>query len=587
MDAMPMMNTVEYGSDLIAEALREQGFPYICLNPGASYRGLHDSLVNYLGNRTPEIITCMHEEHAVGLAQGYAKVTDKALAVAVHSNVGLMHATMGIFDAWCDRAPMVVIGATGPIDATQRRPWIEWVHTTNDQGGLVRGYTKWDDQPGSAQAAVEAIRRGTMMANSRPCGPVYINLDVTIQEEKQDGRPPLEDVSLFATPEDTEPAPASLARAVEILRNAKRPFVFAGRGLRSDEAWADRIRLVELLGARCATHVKLAAAFPTTHPAFAGETGWRLKGKMLEETRAADAILLLDWLDPGNSLRLAFPPGEPRPPVINVSNDVLIHRGWVMDYGGATAADVTLQTVPETSVRRMVEIFEAERPKAPKQTLKGFDVPKVEGKGEIGLVNLARAFHHASKDYDISITARPIGWPMNANEIDHPLGFLGFNGGGGIGSGPSITVGVALALRDIGAKRIPVGILGDGDYTMGVSAIWNAATLKLPVLFVIANNHSYFNDEDHQAKVARHRGRNEANAPIGQRMQNPEPDLPTIARGFGLEAPDSIRDLAELPAALELAFKRVSEGASYLLDVQVHPEYIEGGMVDVSVPVKK
>ena len=188
-----------YGSDLIAEALREQAFPYICLNPGASYRGLHDSLVNHIGNETPEIITCMHEEHAVGIAQGYAKITDRALAVAVHSNVGLMHASMGIFNAWCDRLPMLILGATGPLDAAKRRPWIEWIHTTIDQGSMVRGFTKWDDQPASPEAAVESIRRGVTLTNTAPSGPVYINLDVTIQEQEIDVRPTFDDVSHFPT----------------------------------------------------------------------------------------------------------------------------------------------------------------------------------------------------------------------------------------------------------------------------------------------------------------------------------------------------------------------------------------------------
>ena len=160
-------NTGFYGSDLIAEALREQGFSHICLNPGASFRGLHDSLVNHLGNKQPEIVTCMHEEHAVGIAQGYAKVTDRALPVAVHSNVGLMHASMGLFNAWCDRTPMLVIGATGPVDAVKRRPWIEWIHTTQDQGGMVRGFTastaRWRSLPvpsgPSSSAAVPAAAR--------------------------------------------------------------------------------------------------------------------------------------------------------------------------------------------------------------------------------------------------------------------------------------------------------------------------------------------------------------------------------------------------------------------------------------------
>ena len=162
-----LSNAPIYGSDVIADALREQGFPYICLNPGASFRGLHDSIVNYLGNTKPEMIVCMHEEHAVGIAQGYAKVTDKALAVAVHSNVGLMHASMGIFNAWCDRTPMLLVGATGPVDAAQRRPWIEWIHTTIDQGGMVRGYTKWDDQPASPSEWSGLCKSGCVCSGRR------------------------------------------------------------------------------------------------------------------------------------------------------------------------------------------------------------------------------------------------------------------------------------------------------------------------------------------------------------------------------------------------------------------------------------
>ncbi|MGY8937611.1 MAG: thiamine pyrophosphate-binding protein, partial [Alphaproteobacteria bacterium] len=148
---------MSWGSDAVAQMLREFGIDYIALNPGASYRGLHDSLVNYLGNRDPKMLVALHEEHAVAIAHGYAKVTDKPMAVAVHSNVGLMHATMAIFNAWCDRVPMLILGATGPMDADKRRPWIEWIHTAKDQGALVRDYIKWDDQPASPEAAVESM----------------------------------------------------------------------------------------------------------------------------------------------------------------------------------------------------------------------------------------------------------------------------------------------------------------------------------------------------------------------------------------------------------------------------------------------
>ena len=175
-------NAPAFGCDVIADTLRALDIPYIALNPGASYRGLHDSLVNYLGNSAPQMLLCLHEESAVAIAHGYAKVTGKAMAAAVHSNVGLMHATMAIFNAWCDRMPVLVLGATGPVDAAKRRPWIDWIHTARDQGALVRPYTKWDDQPASPAAAREALMRATWIANTTPQGPVYVNLDAEMQE---------------------------------------------------------------------------------------------------------------------------------------------------------------------------------------------------------------------------------------------------------------------------------------------------------------------------------------------------------------------------------------------------------------------
>src|ERR1700754_4378703 len=175
-------NAAAFGSDVVADTLRALDIPYIALNPGASYRGLHDSLVNYLGNAAPQMLLCLHEESAVAIAHGYAKVTGKAMAAAVHSNVGLMHATMAIFNAWCDRMPVIVIGATGPVDAAKRRPWIDWIHTARDQGALVRDYTKWDDQPASPGAAREALVRATWIAETLPAGPVYVNLDAGMQE---------------------------------------------------------------------------------------------------------------------------------------------------------------------------------------------------------------------------------------------------------------------------------------------------------------------------------------------------------------------------------------------------------------------
>ena len=173
---------MKWGSDVVAETTRRLNLKYIALVPGASYRGFHDSIVNYLGNENPQMVICLHEEHAVSIADGYGKVTETPMAVALHANVGLLHATMPIFNAWCDRTPMIIFGATGPVDAHLRRPWIDWIHTSKDQGALIRDYTKWDDQPASAQAAVESVLRANQITRTAPRGPVYICLDAGLQE---------------------------------------------------------------------------------------------------------------------------------------------------------------------------------------------------------------------------------------------------------------------------------------------------------------------------------------------------------------------------------------------------------------------
>src|SRR5215204_4367323 len=186
-----------WGSDAVALMLRELDLPYVALNPGASYRGLHDSLVNLLGNRDPQMLLCLHEEHAVAIAHGYAKVTGRPMGAIVHSNVGLMHATMAMFNAWCDRTPVFVLGATGPVDAAKRRPWIDWIHTAQDQGALIRHFIKWDAQPASVPASYEALLRAKQIAETAPKGPVYVCFDTVLQEVQLSELPSLPDVSRY------------------------------------------------------------------------------------------------------------------------------------------------------------------------------------------------------------------------------------------------------------------------------------------------------------------------------------------------------------------------------------------------------
>src|SRR5258705_4302870 len=231
---------VSWGSDIAAEMLRRFDIPYISLNPGASYRGLHDSIVNHLGNERPGILLCLHEDHSVAVAHGYARVTGKPMACVLHANVGLMHGMMGLFNAWCDRAPMLVLGATGPLDAEKRRPWIDWIHTMRDQGALVRSFVKWDDQPTSPESLVESLARANMLTRSEPTAPVYICLDAGLQEAKLDHEPAWPDLARFTSPAAPRPAKGSLDKAVRLLDGAKRPVILAGRGARTDAAWGLR-----------------------------------------------------------------------------------------------------------------------------------------------------------------------------------------------------------------------------------------------------------------------------------------------------------------------------------------------------------
>jgi thiamine pyrophosphate-dependent acetolactate synthase large subunit-like protein len=560
------LNAPGFGSDVVADTLRALDIPFIALTPGASYRGLHDSIVNYLGNTTPQMLLCVHEESAVAIAHGYAKVTGKALVAAVHSNVGLQHATMAMFNAWCDRMPMVVLGATGPVDAMKRRPWIDWIHTSRDQGALVRGYTKWDDQPATAGAAREALLRGTWIANTAPQGPVYINLDAEMQEAKLAEQLPPIDASRYMPPVTTA-APAGLVQqAAAMLKSAKQVVILAGRASRSEEAWNSRVALAEALNARVVTDLKIGASFPTDHPLYVGASHG-LTADSIEAVSGADAIVSLDWVDLAGALKIAG--ASPSTKIIQVSLDFRIHNGWSMDHQALPPVDLFLSADPDLVVPELVRAIGASakprvapRPRAP-----------VADQEPAGFTNehIARTLRKVLGERPTTLTHLPLSWEDRWWTFHHPLDFLGSDGGGGIGGGPGISVGAALALKNSG--RLPVAICGDGDYLMGVTALWTAVHYKIPLLFVIANNRSFYNDELHQERMARMRHRPVENKWIGQRMADPEIDLAAMGRAQGAVGFGPITKQADLGPALEQAIAAVDAGGVAVVDVRVEPGY--------------
>jgi thiamine pyrophosphate-dependent acetolactate synthase large subunit-like protein len=478
------VNAAQFGSDVAADALRATGVEYIALNPGASYRGFHDSLVNYLGNERPQMLLCLHEESAIAIAHGYAKVTGRAMAAAVHSNVGLMHGTMAIFNAWCDRMPIVLIGATGPVDAVKRRPWIDWIHTASDQGALVRGYTKWDDQPASPAAAREAILRAAWIANTAPCGPTYVNLDAGMQEAKLDEPLPPIDAQRLMPPVVSAPPPETIAQAASLLLDAKKPLILAGRISRSSEAWNARVALAERLGARVVTDIKTGASFPTDHPLHVGApTFLAPAADAVEAMRAADVVLSLDWVDLAGTLKQM---GIGAAKIMQISIDHHLHNGWSLDYQGLPTVDIFIAATPDAAVPALLQAL---GPGAPRALAVDRPGPfKPEG-NKLTVDHLADQLRRALGDRPATLTHVSLSWNDASWPFRHRLDYLGFNGGGGVGGGPGISVGAALALK--GSGRLPVAVCGDGDFLMGVTALWTAAHYKIPLLIVVANNRSF------------------------------------------------------------------------------------------------
>lgn len=560
-----------WASDIIADFLRQTEVPYIALNPGASFRGLHDSLVNHLGNRDPAMLMCLHEEHAVALAHGYAKVTEEPLAVALHSNVGLMHASMALFNAWADRVPMLVIGAAGPMDAAKRRPWIDWIHTTADQGALVRPFIKWDDQPLSLEATLESLARAWDITRTPPHAPTYVVLDSEVQEAPLTSPVSLPAVSAGKLRDLPISSPDSLRRASEVLSTAEHPVVLMGRVGRSEQAWQNRLQLVEALGARVITDLKVGSAFPTRHPAHVAGPSFFLGPEAQVVLSKSDVVLALDWVDLAGTLSQA--PAEATRTVVSASQDAQLHNGWSKDHQARPHIDITLPTTPDIAVAQLLDVAEA-RAHVGQQ-------PDTHGRSEasakdadaerLNLSGLARVLRSQTDQVDVCLVRLPLGWNGDDWDFDHPLDFLGYDGGGGIGSGPGMLVGAALALQ--GSGRLPVAVLGDGDYLMGVQALWTAARYDIPLLAVVANNRSYFNDEVHQERVANARGRDASRRWIGQRIDDPAPDIAALARAQGLEGIGPIIELEDLPGAVSKALEYLRAGRPVVLDVVVEAGY--------------
>lgn len=569
-------------SDVIVDLIKQFGFPYIALNPGASYRGLHDSLVNYGGNQPPMLL-CQHEKIAVQIAHGYAKATGKPMIAIVHDVVGLLHATMGIYYAYVDRAPVFVIGATGPMDESRRRPFIDWIHTANVQGEQVRHYVKWDYQPGSIEGVPDAFARAYAAMMTEPQGPIYMCYDAWLQEQPLRKQIDLPKVIEAQVPVPMAADPRALAKIADRLLAARFPVLMAEYVGRSPNGFANLVTLAETIGAAVYdTNARLN--FPNRHPL----------NLSMDKTvfRDADLILTLDVRDWEKSTHIIERTKRQTVPLYPADCE-MIELGfgdiglskWSMDYTRMPDCSLRVLGDTETAIPELTRLLReriAAKP-ALAETIRaraaavGRRHDELFAKWEkdsrkdwdglpITLPRLAHEIWDVIKDEDWVLTACTLqDWALKLWNFDRPYR----HAGRALGTGTQIGISLGVALAHRGTGRLVIDIQPDGDLMFDAGALWTAAKNNLPFLIVMYNNRAYFNDWEHQIHVAELRGTPVERAYIGQDIAGPEPDFATLARSCGWYAEGPIEQPKDIAGAIRRAIAKVKAGQPALVDTVV------------------
>jgi acetolactate synthase-1/2/3 large subunit len=554
-----------YGSDLVVSLLEEAGVEYVAFNPGASFRGVHDSLVTREGG--PRIVLCPHEGIAVAVAHGYAKSAGRPMAVLLHDVVGLQNGSMAVYNAWCDRVPLLVLGGTGPMSKVERRPWIDWIHTALVQGEQVRDYVKWDDQPSDLASIPESFARAWQTTLAAPPGPVYFCLDAALQESELPSGLAYRPLSDYSVPSAPAASPPELAWLAEQLAAARLPVLLTDYAGATEPGFAALRELAELLHAPVIDY-GARFSFPTDHElAFGG---------LEDELADADLLLGLDVEDLAGRLRGL--PGKAR--VVNVSPAHLRLRSWAHDYQQLAPVERHLSGSCESVLPALVEACRA-RPPADarlgerRKRLDGVQARRrhawraeaagAEAEGALAPARLAAELGSFLDDERWTLVHGSLGgWEKRLWPFDRFGQHLGWHGGGGLGYGLGASIGAALAQPE---GVLSLDIQPDGDLLYTPSALWTAARYRVPLLVVVHNNRQYQNTVEHAARIAADRGANASLRYEGAGLRDPDVDFATLARSFGVWAAGPVASVHDLVPALEEARSVVASGRPALVDV--------------------
>ena len=585
----------EYVSDLVVYLLNRLGVEYVTLNPGATTRGMHESLVTYGGNVAPEVITCSHEETAVAMAEGYYLATGRPQATLVHNIVGLQHASKAIYEAWLNNAPMIIIGGTGPLDSTHRRPWIDWIHTAQVQGQIVRDYVKWDDQPHGVLSAAESILRAYQIAMTEPRGPVYLCLDVELQESRLPDGFAIPDPSRYRPAAPPSGNPEAIADAAKALREARWPVLLVEGLGRAPGGPAALQSLSELLGIPV---IEVGSSFNLSNV-----HDLNVSGASADVLKEADLVVTIGVKDVEAALTRPepegiVPTGLPRVPsgfsrrhqsvirdgtkLVRVGLGEYGIKAWTSSHGRLMPADITIlgsgppvlreltrlcQSAMDGDLQRRAaeraaktrEIHDAIVTRAQKDLTERWWAQK-----PIATARLAAEIWEAIRNQDWVLAHGSLsGWERRLWEVNDGARFIA--GGGGTGTGMGVAMGVALAFR--GTGKVCVSIQNDGDLLYTPGSLWTAAHHGIPMLMVMFNNRSYYQDVGHQLAITRMRQRSLDNVGVGVSLEGPATDFATLAKSFGIYGEGPILEPEQIRPALERGLRVVKEkGAPALID---------------------
>jgi thiamine pyrophosphate-dependent acetolactate synthase large subunit-like protein len=559
------------GSDFMVDVLKSLKIDYLGSNPGSTFESLHESIINYGNNQTPEFLTCCHEESAVAMAHGYYKIEGRPMMALLHGTVGLQHASMAIYNAYADRVPIYMI-AGNHVDAAVRRPGVEWYHSAQDLPALVRDYVKWDDQPASLQHFADSAVRAYKVAMTPPMGPVLL-----VAHHELQSRPNTE--PNLRIPHMTPTAPpqgdsTAVEEAAKMLVAAERPMIIAQRSARTPKGVTLLVELAETLQAPVENQERMN--FPSHHP-LNGQ-GW--------PGYQPDVTLCLEVNDVSNTERIARGRNAK---VINISSVDLFMKSNIQDFGRYADVDIDIGADAEATLPALIEACKRHITADRKRALedRGAKLAEAHKKARalsieqasygwdsspITLARLCAELWPLIKNEDWSLVSWQgfiSNWPNRLWKFDKHYQYIGGQGAGGMGYGAPAAVGAALANKKYG--RFSLNIQTDGDLNYAPGVLWTAAHHRIPLLTIMHNNRGYHMEVMFVEQQASLHNRGAERAHIGTKLWDPNIDYAKMAQAYGMHGEGPITDPNDLVPALKRGIEVVKRGEPAMIDVVTQP----------------